>query len=199
MPYVQSHDHTKIATGSQQFQRLSNYQKATINLPSRLLNQLHPEMETFLNFDLTTHKGIPVWQTKKIRNILTGMSRYHGFGIRWKYRISFMGHAYMSIPQNTLIDFVKTDQEWEKVENRWRRIWIYDVIVTGTNEGNLMQILSVITGSELGLNIVPDWIKGNTMRSYEFFENMISYDGINDVIIISNWDKVRELLMSYGF
>lgn len=197
MPLIDA-DGAEIPASS--FRRMSNWQKATVSMPRELFMDLHPKLETYLDFEAKTKSGIEVWQTIKIRAHLANISMRHGYRARWKYRISFMGHQYLSIPQNSLVLFYDTDRKWETdVSWRWRKIYIADTIVADTPEGNMANVADGIL-SIIGMrDVVEGIIKGQTKRSYNLFENMISYEGINDVVILSNWDKVRKLLMAYGY
>lgn len=194
MPIVDD-DNSRI-----QMETSYNIFKKVLRMYPEYTSQLHPNLWSYIDLNKSTRGGIKVYQFNKIRMKVDQIKRKHGYMVRWGYKVGFVAHLMISVPQNTLIDYYETDQHWKQyVSHRWRVCQIFDVQVEGSVQGNLAIVFSSLLGV-VGLGgIIPDIIKGNTIRNYSIFENLVTYGGMHNIFILSNWDKILPMLNKAGF
>lgn len=168
------------------------------------------------NIKGTKYGKIQCFQFDKIRMALDSIQKTHGYPARMHHTVAFFDLIMFSIPFNTKLWIDLTKQIWngepimeawlgtidyyysqiKRKTNfhawRWRKVVIHDI----PNE-----VLNQV------LNAIPfrfdsaawDFVQKTTLREWYLFDNLVDLSGINDKIIVCNWDRIVAFLNKYGY
>lgn len=169
------------------------------------------------DYHKSTRSGIESFMYNKIRMALDAIMKKHGFPMRFHHTVNFLDLLMVSIPFFTQIAITDTLDAWDdniekigmrhnwllnpsirnildKSDGAWwfcRAIIIYDV----PDEYARMIMRGIPTNID---EAIWESAMRLTMRPYSMFDNIISFGGINNLVILANWNKVREMIDKYG-
>lgn len=162
--------------------------------------QICKDWYPFIDYSKPTATGILPHMTIKIRMFLKKIFESEGFPIAFARDLHFS----MFIGYQTVMGFTghktQTLELWmNDPSKRWRTIMVG---WKGLEIENQLWQLAGSLGipfSSTFITLMRILIFNETTREYEIFSNLAYRSMINDVVILANWDKVREVLNKYGY
>lgn len=147
------------------------------------------EIHELIYLTVRTNKGLPVWEFNNIRYAMMNKMRKHGFPMRLHHTVAFFDLVMFSIPFYTTISTQDTINLWNtNVEYRYRKVRIYDLPSEYAYE--MMGLIPFNIDETLALGT----LKRTTIRDWDIFTNLITFGGVNNKMIICNWDKIVDFL-----
>jgi hypothetical protein len=171
------------------------------------------DLATFIDYTAKSDvKQVSCYEFKKIRILLSNIEQQEGFPARIHHTVAFFDLLMFSIPFYHKLFLQKTMEYWDKdglempdpnnslkvLRNskisdwRWRKVWIHEI----PNE--LFQSLFNMIPYQIESGLVDLWTKACTTKEWSIFENLITFAGLHNKIIICNWDKVLKKLNDGG-
>ena len=181
------------------------------------------------DLDKRTNGGISYYQYNKIRILLSAIQKKNGFPARDNHTVAFYSLLMFSLPFYTRLALLITQQAWaddpaiymknsitgryimfeksnyhDQIASlldkgpgtwRWRYILIHDI----PNE-----LINTLVGS---IPIVGDLtqfatyqvLQATSIRPWPLYDYLISKGGLHDVVIKTNWNKIRKELNDNGY
>jgi len=173
--------------------------------------EIDPNIYKIIDFNATTKTGIKCYQFNKIRIKLSIIQRKHGFPASRDYTVAFYGFVMFGIPWFTKIFLTPTINAWIGKRGigdygnlpfvdydrpylyNWRQVVIHDLPPELLDLG--LGAISMIPG----IYTIVTALMYNTARLFPIFENILSFGGLNNKVIISNWDKIYKKLIQNGY
>ena len=165
--------------------------------------------EPFIEGAGATQGGVEHYMYNKIRILLSNIYSKHGYPARAHHTVQFYGLLMFSVPINTKIHYINTKKAWEQIvylddkegqpiltepkDWKWRQVYIYDI------PDEIMQKVMHFIPLSIDDGIVWTLLELTTMRPWQLFDNLITYGGINDIVIEHNWDKIKDVLNQNGY
>lgn len=153
------------------------------------------ELASFIKFYAKSNvKKISVFEFTKIRIHLAAIARKEGFPAIIHHTVAFFDLLMFSIPFYTKVSIRNTMENWNiSAKYRWRKVRIFDIPDEFGFE--LLGLIPLSTDDML----VMSTMKRATERDWLLFNNLVSYGGIHNKIIICNWDYVLKKLNEGGY
>lgn len=167
-----------------------------------------PEVANLIDLSRVSNSGVRVYEFNKIRFKLAGIQQRNGYPMRLHHTVMFFDLVMFSLPFYTKLFVTKTIDSWEKSIQidgpegkkidtlpesfRFRKVFIYDIpteFLAMILQG--VQILGLYYWVELAMQL--------TNRPYWLFKNLVSYGGLNNKMIVCNWDKIIKMLNDNGY
>lgn len=180
------------------------------NSNPKLFSECDIRLSEFINYNLgSTRQNIKCFQFNKIRMILSAIKKKHGYPAVQHHTVAFFDLLMFSIPFYTRLNVIDTISLWDhgfifpeqawstKFTSvnpiyEWRQVLIFDI-----PNDYLAAILTMLPFQ------VDDVAIKNAMklttRVWDIFSNLLDYSGLNDKIIVCNWDKILEVLNENGY
>ncbi len=154
-----------------------------------------------------TYNGVEPYMYNKIRILLSVIQRKHGFPMREHHTVAFFDLIMFSIPFHTKIRVHATMTSWDRdsiagkipvtlrKDMRYRQVLIANL----PNELQSDLIGLIPFGFDTTARELFELALETTTRTWPIFENLVTFGGMNDVLIQHNWDKIRLVLNKNGY
>ena len=165
------------------------------------------ELASFIDFTARSKvKNIAVYEFTKIRIHLDALGRREGFPARMHHTVAFFDLLMFSIPFYTQLMTKTTITSWDehrplnipktnRTQMRWRNV----LIKTIPDEQQYDYIGLIPFGFDNTIREGFEMLLNATARIWPIFNNLVSFGGLHNKIIICNWDYVLKKLNKGGY
>lgn len=176
----------------------------------RYYQVIDPRLTEINDYHLSTKGGIHSFQFNKIRIALASIQKKHGYPVRQHHTVAFFDLMMFSIPFFTKIFTTLTIQMWDaEIIPAGMYLWENTYDHTKSFEWRFRKVIIHNIPNEFStgiLNFIPfkfdEAVWGHaqrtTSREWFIFDNLLSYGGLNNLVIIANWNRIRNFIDNKG-
>ena len=193
------------------FQDSSTVLAKVLSLYPQYKKECSPGLSTLINFaNVSNGKKIKCYEFNKIRIHLEAIEKREGFPARRHHTVAFFDLLMFSTPFYKRLSVMDTIQLWDEgqlsKEKPWRirfidvgsRFYVWRQVVTFNIPDEYQSVFLGLIPSKIDDSVVNTLLR-LTSDVWPIFENLISYGGLHNKIILCNWDKVVRKLNKGGF
>ena len=198
-------------TGQGEFQDSKTVLENVLRVYPQYRKECSPGLSTLINFaNVSNVRKIKCYQFNKIRICLDAIEKKEGYPARRHHTVAFFDLLMFSTPFYKRLAVMDTIQLWDdgqlSKEKPWRvrfvdvgsRFYVWRQVVTFDIPDEYQSVFLGLIPSKIDDSIVNTLLR-LTSDVWPIFENLVSYGGLHNYIILCNWDKVVRKLNKGGF